>query len=126
MESLVRVKLGKYVLYESVKCGCFLGALYAVSGEHGALLLLGFVLFVFSTVYNSQNYLQNIYKKLTVNSADGIVYWNGRGCDVDVSGFGLWSSVKLTYMEGVNRRTVRIPSTVFSSDMWKQLSKFHT
>ena len=126
MKYLTQVKFGKYVLYESMRNGVIFGALYGISGEHGDLLFFGFVLAVAGIIYDGRDYLQDVYKKLTINGANGALCWNGRGCDVDISGVGLWSSLKLTYMLGMNMRTVRIPSTVFSSDVWKQLTEYRT
>lgn len=126
MEDGDLLKIDRYLGIELVKDAVFFGALYAMSREFGLFLLICFVLSSVWRAFGKRKYLQFIFKNLSISTTRGIIFWDGHGCDVEISGFSIWSDLKLTYMEGMNRRMVRIPSTVFSSTVWKQLVKYRT
>ncbi|WP_321463196.1 hypothetical protein [uncultured Vibrio sp.] len=126
MEDRDLLKIDRYLGIELVKDAVFFCALYAISREFGLFLFVCFVLSSVWRAFDKRKYLQNIFKNLSVNTTRGIIFWDGHGCDVEISGFSIWSYLELTYMEGMNRRMVRIPSTVFSSTVWQQLVKYRT
>ena len=126
MEDRDLLKIDRYLGIELVKDAVFFCALYAISREFGLFLLICFVLSSVLLAFGKRKYLQNIFKNLSFNTTRGIIFWDGHGCDVEISGFSIWSYLELTYMEGMNRRMVRIPSTVFSSTVWQQLVKYRT
>jgi len=110
----------RFFINELVKDSCLFFVLYVASDLNRVILYA----FIFSIFQNACLWFD--YKRFQLNEINGFICIDKRSCDIDILRFGIWSSVKLSYMEGPYRRVQRLPRTAFSASAWKKITECQT
>ena len=122
MDSAIRFNFGKVILREFVVDLLIALCIYFAFGVELSLLLT--IVFL-ADVIKIVLFWFNV-KGVLVTEDDGIVRLNGIGCDVEIVGFEHFSSVRLSYTQGTDKRSVKIPRAAVSKAHWQRLYEART